>query len=250
MRRIYITFGGALYDDQTGLAVERAPALGGVDEVKVYDDAWLTGTEFYRYNRWLWDHPHKRGFGWYAWKPFIILDALQRAEVGDIVFYADGDCYPIKPFGHLYDQCQVAGGVLLFRAHPHRNYQWTKRDCYIVMAQDEPRYHDATLDAGVARYMLFEKGPWKPLQFLMEWLTYCVNPKATTFDPSVLGEEDAGFIEHRTEQAIMSLLAYKYGYTLHPEPDSEQLLFTQENMRPPATRQETATILGSRYRNV
>jgi hypothetical protein len=71
--------------------------------------------------------------------------------------------------------------------------------------------------AGVARFALFQKGPWKVTQFLMEWLTYCVNPTTTTFDRSVLGAEVPGFIEHRTEQAIMSNLAHKYHIELHRE---------------------------------
>ncbi len=251
MPDVLITFGGAPYDEQTKKTVERAPLLGGVD-AWVYDDAWLVETEFYRHNIWLWEHPHKRGFGWYCWKVFIILDALSRLADGDVVMYVDADCYPVKEFGHLFNQCrhQASGGVMLFRASGHKNYKWTKRDAYVVMGQDEPRYHDTALDAGVARFMLFQKGPWKPRQFLMEWLTYCVNPRATTFDPIVLGAEDRGFVEHRTEQAIMSLLAYKYGYPLHPELDYEQGIFCQENTRPPSTRQETVAVLGSRYRNV
>jgi hypothetical protein len=246
---VLITFGGAPYDEQTQKIVDRAPRMGA-DKVWVYDDMWMIETEFYRHNYWLWEHHHKRGFGWYAWKPFIILDALSRLADNDIVMYVDADCYPVKEFGYLYVECAVAGGALLFRANGHKNYKWTKRDAYIVMGQDEPRYHDRELNAGVARFMLFQKGPWRPYQFLMEWLTYCINPRATTFDPSVLGAEDEGFIEHRTEQAIMSLLAYKYGYPLHPELDYEQGIFCQENTRPAATRQETSEVRGSRYRNV
>ena len=84
----------------------------------------------------------------------------------------------------------------------------------------------------------------------MEWLTYAVNPVATTFDPSTLGPEDEGFRESRSEQAIMSLLAYKYNIKLEKELDFEQCLFTQENTRPSETRQETSPVIGSRYRNV
>lgn len=216
MRKIYITFGGRPYDPSTKRIVEDGVKFGA-DEVWVYDDAWLITQPFYQQNKWLWDHPHKRGFGWYAWKPFIIYHALQRLNDGDIVLYTDADCYPISNFSVLFDQCDKDGGIMLFSAISHRHFIWCKRDCYIVMGQDHPKYYD--VQAGVARFMLFQKGKWKATQFLMEWLTYCVNPLATTFDKSTLSTEPIGFKEHRTEQAIMTNLAHKYGIKLYREAD-------------------------------
>jgi hypothetical protein len=85
----------------------------------------------------------------------------------------------------------------------------------------------------------------------MEWLTYCLNPRATTFDLSVYGPEDPAFIEHRTEQAIMTLLAHKYGILLEPELDYEQGLFQQLNHHDlSGGGKESQPPLGSRFRNV
>jgi hypothetical protein len=212
--RHLITFSGAAYEETTKLIVGRAQ-LYGADEVTVYDDRWLLDQDFYQQNAWLWEHPHKRGFGWYAWKPFIIWHALSQAKDGDVVLYVDADCVPVAPFGMLFDRCVRDGGIMLFASENHRQQEWCKHDCYVVMGQDEQQFYD--VPAGVARFMLFEKGPWKATQFLMEWLTYCVNPLATTFDSSVLGEECSLFVEHRAEQAIMTNLAHKYGLTLYRE---------------------------------
>lgn len=245
-RNILITFGGHLYENQVGRTVAEAPRFG-VDKVEVYDDLWLTQQPFYSMNRWLWDHPHKRGFGWYAWKPYLLWHALERYAEGDVVLFLDGDSYPIKPIGHLYQTCRDEGGIMLFRAGPHKHRNWCKRDTYVVMAQDEPKYTDPNLAAGVARFMLFQKGPWLPTQFLMEWLAYCVNPLANTFDPSVLRQEYPELREPRVEQAIMTNLAYKYGIKLYPEADYEMGLFCQDNERPVDTRQNTSEVIGSRY---
>jgi len=209
-----ITFSGAAYDETTRRIVEQAPALGA-DAVRVYDDRWVLQHDFYRQNAWLWEHPHKRGFGWYAWKPLVILDALSRAADGDCVLYVDADTVPIASFEVLFDLCRRDGGVMLFASENHRQFEWCKRDCYIVMGQDDPRYYD--VPAGVARFAVFEKGPWIAAQFLSEWLTYAVNPRATTFDPSVLGRELPGFIEHRAEQAILTNLAHKHAFKLYRE---------------------------------
>ena len=217
---LYITFSGAPYEATTKLIVERAIPYGA-DAVRVYDDRWLLTQPFYEQNRWLWDHPHKRGFGWYCWKPLVIWHALSTVQDGDVVLYTDADTIPIAPFGMLVDRCKADGGILLFAAEGHTQIQWCKRDCSIVMGQDHRQAEALPNDApaGVARFMLFQRGPWRSTQFLMEWLTYCVNPLANTFDPSVLGSEDFRFIEHRAEQAILTNLAHKYGLTLYREAD-------------------------------
>ena len=262
MRKIYISFSGAAYDETTRKIVEDGPKYGA-DEVWVYDDKWLLEQDFYRQNIWLWEHPHKRGFGWYVWKPYIIWDALSKLEDGDIVMFTDADCIPIADFSILFDVCNRDKGIMLFTAQGHPNFKWNKRDCLIVMGQDEDKYRFT--QAGVARFMLFQKGHWRTTQFLMEWITYCVNRKATTFDPSTILPEHEGFIEHRTEQAILTNLAHKYGIKLYREccdagqyttPDGShnndrdlyQQLFQQIN---PHKEKVTAEIGdGSKYRNV
>jgi hypothetical protein len=213
--RVLITFSGADYDRTTKRIVEDGPRFGA-DAVLVYDDRWLEEHDFRQVNRHLWDHHHKRGFGWYAWKPLLLLDALGRVDDRAVVLFIDADTVPIADMGPIFETA-AKDGAMFFAAQGHNNRQWCKRDCLIVMDQDEPKYVDA--QAGVARFIAIQRGPWKPLQLLMEWLAYCVNIRATTFDPSVIAPERPGFKEHRTEQAILTNLAHKYGYRLHREAD-------------------------------
>jgi hypothetical protein len=265
LRKIYITFSGAQYEQTTNLIVDAAPKFGA-DEVWVYDDHWLKQTEFYRHNHWLWEHHgdqhnNKRGFGWFAWKPFIILDALDRLSDGDVVLFTDADTYPIAGLSPLYQECSDIGGAMLFSAigWERCHQMWCKRDCFIVMGQDEERYWNA--DHGVARFMFFQKGPWKPRQFLYEWMTYCVNPLATTFDDNVIGHPNVGgpdgqtFKEHRTEQAIMTNLAHKYGFKLYREAcqfgegsNADRDLYPQLFVQDGGKSYNDGN--GSRYRNV
>jgi hypothetical protein len=214
MKRVYITFGGAVYDRTVQKIVEDAPRLGA-DQVLVYDDKWLTEQEFYALNRWLWEPlPFRRGFGWWCWKSYIIMDALNRCEVGDIVLYTDGDTYPVSNLIPLY-QIAERDGIMLFEASTWWQRQWCKRDCYIVMGMDDPRYH--ALKAGVGRFMLFKKGPWLVQQLLMEWQTYLLNLHANTNMPSTYASELPEQREHRADQSILTLLAAKYGIPLYRE---------------------------------
>ena len=254
VKRLLITMSGARYDATTAKLCESA-GKGWCDEVRVYDDVWVGAHPFRTLNRWLWNHPGdrngKRGFGWYAWKSLIIIDALDRfCSDGDVVAYVDADTVPIADFRVLYDVA-ARDGVMLFKSQGHRQVTWCKADCYATMGQ-APDIH---LDAGVARFMSFAKGPWKPRQFLYEWLTYSVNRYATTFDPSVISAEHSRLEEHRTEQAIMTNLAHRYGYKLHRECDESGEGWDEDRDLYPQlfqqVRQGGGNIEGgSRWRNV
>ena len=259
-KKIYITFGGAAYDKTTEKAIKNAYRFGA-DKILVYDDWWLQNTQkdFCEKNRWAFDHPHKRGFGWYIWKPYIIIDALKHADDGDIVLFADADTYPIGDLNVLYKTCEKDGGVMLFSATGQNNRQWCKRDCFIVMNQDEPKYYDT--EAGVARFMLFQKGAKRPEEFLKEWLMYVCDQRCNTFDPSVLGPELPGLTEHRCEQAIFTNLAHKYDFRLYREADQRgerfsydkdlfPTLFHSKGVVAGKYKNKTAPVVGSKFRNV
>lgn len=237
MKKLYITFSGERYHDTTQKIVERATTMGA-DQLLIYDDWWLLNCrpDFVRQNEWLFkfpcrcgapneptshDEPGPRGVCWFAWKPLVVLDALDRCESGDIVLYTDADTYPIANFSVLYDICAKDGGVMLFSAVGHLNKFWCKRECLAAMGQDEPRYRE--VQHAVARFMLFQKSAHptghRPTQLLWEWFTYCLNPLCQTFTQThrLNLPEYPEFEEHRCEQAMLTNLAHKYGFKLYRE---------------------------------
>ena len=267
MRRFLATFGGKAYDQTTQLIVERALTMGATD-LCVYDDAWLMAQKgFCDLNRWLFLHHgdrenRKRGAGcWFAFKPFVLMHMMSRMGDGDMVLFLDADTFPVAPFGCLYDYCAQAGtGFFLFESTGNGNRRWVKEDCWLTMAAEvraEGRRHvERDSSHAVARFMLFQKGPWAVQQFLAEWLTYCVNPLATTFDPSVIAPDPPELMEHRTEQAIFTLLAHKYGIPLHREADAFGNSVTIDwELYPQLFEQryclgDRSDLSGSRFRNV
>lgn len=252
---VLITMGGARYDAITAQVGSVAGLqLSGADDFWVYDDVWVDAHPFRQINAWLWEHPGdrngKRGFGWYAWKPLIILDALDRCAPGDVVLYLDADSRPVSSTLPIFDTAR-RDGAMFFASQGHKQRTWCKADCYEVMAMqpiDEP--------AGCARFVAIKAGEYKPKQLLWEWLTYSVNPSATTFDPSRLRPDHADLSEHRTEQAIMTLLAHRYGYKLWREADQDgEGWDVDRDVMPVAVFEQTRVgggnvAGGSRFRNV
>lgn len=252
MSRTIILFGGADYEATTEMTVRAAPLLGA-DRVLVYDDVWLMAQPFYEVNRWIFETSWRRGFGWFSWKPFLLLDALDRCfEPSDVVLYVDADTRPIDDLRPIFEVAE-RDGAMFFAGTPHRQREFCKRDCFAVMAQDAPE--DVEGPAGCASYVAVT-GRWRPRQLLLEWLTYSLNPRANIISPSVLAPEFPGFREHRAEQAILTNLARKHGYRLHRQPDQAGEGFPEDReLYPQLFVQVHSTKFprppqGSRFRNV
>ncbi len=229
-RRIYATFSGSRYELTTAEILKNAPLLGA-DAVLVYDDRWLIETGFTRENAHLY-HEGNHGFGWFAWKPYCILDALSRVDEGELVLFTDADTFPIQSLAVFYETCVREGGIMLFAACGFRQRHWCKRDCNIIMEMDEDRWRDR--QAGVARFMVFQKSA-RSISFLEEWLHFARDIRATTSEDSTLAPEYPDCIQHRYEQAIMTNLAHRMNLPLHREADESGLqclsLINQRNAR-------------------
>jgi hypothetical protein len=251
----YTTFGGADYEVTTAKIIENAPKFGA-DRVLVYDDVWLTEHEFFKVpgNQWLWQHHWRRGMGWFAWKALILLDTFEKMADGDVVIYTDADTYPVADLTLIKDIVE-RDNAMWFQASGNVNKHWCKAAAFVCMAQQKPEYFEGP--AGNAGVLALKKGPWETKQFLMEWLTYMVNPSANTLDVSVVGREHPEFKEHRADQAIMTLLCMKYGWTCHRDPSQfgndfprgEYLypqLFNHDNQ----TTSSPSDPKGSKFRNV
>ncbi len=257
MKRVYITFGGAAYDETTERIVTDGPKLGA-HCVWVYDDRWLLEkrADFREMNSFLWETENKFGFGWCSWKAMVILDALDRCIPGDVVLYSDADTYPIADLSPIFEGCRdSAEGMFLFQANACDNDRFTRRDCFIAMGLDDPKYYGRT--HGCGRFAAFMAGRWKATQFLMEWLAYSVNPMCQTVAPSKYGADLPGYSRHSNEQSVLTMLAYKYNIPLHREAcqygwppvshfeDTYPQLFFQV-----ACKGDRADLSGSKYRNV
>ena len=158
-----ITFSGDRYHEWTRKTAQEGHKHGA-DKVLVFDDIWMKNCR----TSWIKDHDYLfkkrcaitgsvgRGFGWFFWKPLVMLDALNRMSDGDILLYTDGDTYPIADLNCIYDQCVKDGGFMFFRADGHLQRHWAKHDMQYLMNQDSDYFRDKPHI--VARFMLFQKG--------------------------------------------------------------------------------------------
>lgn len=198
-----------------------------------------------------------RGYGYWTWKPEVISIALDAIQPGDCLLYVDAGCHlnvggKVRMQEYFDVVRQSRNGVLAFQANtPNEinsklvydgrplfeqpNYRWIKGDVfeYYGVKNDFNVTNAQAIGAGV---ILFRKCD-AACAIVREWRNLALS-RFDLFDdsPSISKNLD-GFIEHRHDQAIWTLLclknnvetisAYEYWYPLQSgkklKPDWEAL---------------------------
>ena len=186
----------------------------GIENILSFSRVDLERTEFYHRNRRLLDEAC--GGGFWAWKPYFIREALTVLNAGDVLFYCDAGSTFISSPAPLAEMArQSAHGIALFDARPLTNRQFTKRDCFVGLACDRPKHWDAFK---VIATVLVIRKTRLALDFVDEWLRHCQDRAAISDDENVHGPNLEGFLVHRHDQAILSVLASKHGLETYRNP--------------------------------
>jgi len=166
---------------------------------------------------------NSRGYGYWLWKPFIILETLKQAEIGDIIFYMDSSNIILEELTEFLSNVE---DISLFEnkdSNPNDevwvNKDWTKRDCFVIMGCDEDKYWNGK--QANASYQCYRKTS-KSLKFLDEMYSFCRNENIMTDIPNIHGSNLDGFKDHRHDQSVLSLMAIKNDILLNPDPSRVQ----------------------------
>ena len=149
-----------------------------------------------------------RGFGYWCWKPYIILNELKKLGKDEILCYIDSTDLPENNFFNFLIKHFEENDYLLVN-RGYNNGVWTKRDCFFFMGCDEEKYYSSVqLEAGLVCFKNNEKN----IKLIEEWLSFCKDRRVVTDDPNVCGLPNLkNFIDHRHDQSILTNLAIKYG---------------------------------------
>lgn len=204
MRRI-VSYATVLYRESRG-RLFRSAFNAGVEECWGFSSWHLYISGYYlRHHRIL---AQRRGSGYWLWKPFILLRAMEKAQEGDVVLYLDSDFVVTSSLTPLFDLASNEQPVILFRNHGRLNRCWTKRDCFVLMGCDSSPYHESEQVNG-APVLLFNCKASRA--FVAEWLSWCEDERILTDMQNVCGMPNLeGFREHRHDQSVLSLLAVKH----------------------------------------
>lgn len=206
MKKILINYADKLYYESQKHNSKSGLEVGGFTDAINYSSKDLDNSFFYK-NRNILMQP--RGAGYWLWKPYIILKTLETMNDNDILFYCDAGASFIDSFDdYLFDICyKDEKGLILFNG-AHINKKYTKRDCFYYMECDSEKYTE--MNQLTATFQLCRKTDFT-IEFYKEHIKFAEDPRILTDFPNQCGLKNYdGFLDHRHDQSILSILQKKY----------------------------------------
>lgn len=152
----------------------------------------------------------KRGYGYWMWKPYIIMQQLKNMSEGDILFYADAGCEVddskkdnfISLKEYFLQENSIP--ILSRKQYGYKEEHYCKMDTFIAMECSENNMKTPQYQAGI----LGIKNCQKARDFINEWYYYCTQYHLIDDTPSNV-DNAKKFKEHRHDQSIFSILYKK-----------------------------------------
>ena len=159
-----------------------------------------------------------RGYGWWVWKPYIILGHLMVAcKPGDILIYSDAGQEIVQPLQPIIDSMDED---MMFFTNGFQHSHWCKLEtATAINGEIEMPPYDSYKQ--IQASFIFFKVTQKVIDFVKEWYAYSIMPGMIDNVPR--GTQFPEFAEHRHDQAILTCLQIKYGYKQHWFPSTTNL---------------------------
>lgn len=162
----------------------------------------------------------KRGYGYWAWKPFSILLTLTRSlSEGDFILYADAGCElndkGLERLDIYFREAEQNRGFFAFE-QPYVHQEWCKRE---LMEKLPVPSGSRQLSATV---LIFQKGTAGEELLKAWWELASLDSGKLLEDSLEPDSEHPEFVEHRHDQAILHALAIRSGFKLYQPDESYQ----------------------------
>lgn len=197
----------------------------GVDYVHEYTPNNIDD-DFIKKNNIILNDFKNRGAGFWCWKPWVIIDVMKKINNNDVVIYSDIGATIISNITPLIDIVKDVD-ILLFKVHNCLIKSYTKRDALFYMDCDNEDFYNKELTNGA--FQVYKKNE-KSLVFLEKYLYVCTNVDIISDNHNICGLPNIeGFLDHRHDQSVLSLLSIKNGIPLYRDPSNWGVDFLMEN---------------------
>lgn len=208
MKKYHISYAKGRYLNSQKYCSESAKNFG-FDEVISYSVNEID-SDFYEKNKNILNK--ERGAGFWLWKPYFIWKTLSKMDEGDLLVYSDsGSFYQNSPEILIEMIKKDRHGVLSFELKGLLEKFYTKRDTFVIMGLDDPKYSETSQRE--ATYIWLIKNDFT-INLITEYLNYSQNERVITDIVSENINFD-GFRDHRHDQSIWSLMCKKYDIEPH-----------------------------------
>ena len=222
----FLSFADSRMQTAAERIAEQAKQMGVFEDVFVLNET-LLGDDFKR----KWQQvlqPGVRGFGYWCWKPYIILKTLEKLSDNDILLYCDAGCH-LNPKGLTRLLCYFeqlrndALGIKAFTAHYSlidvKERRWTKGSIFDFF--DCRNKTSVTDSAQIAATQVMIRKCYRSMDFVNEWYDAICKDFALIDDTPSKSKNLSGFIEGRHDQSIFSVLFKLRGGIAFPSKETE-----------------------------
>jgi hypothetical protein len=157
----------------------------------------------------------KRGAGYWLWKPYVILNALNQINNGDYLVYMDSGAKLINNVDNFLRMIDHKG--MLNFSMVQKTSKWTKGDCFYYL--NKKNKDDFKNDNQMSATYLFFKKNETCVSFVSRWLDNCLIPGLIDDSANKVMNNFNDFIDHRHDQAILSLMVYNEDMMYIPQID-------------------------------
>jgi hypothetical protein len=162
-----------------------------------------------------------RGFGFWSWKPHLILDIFKKASIGDVICYADSGCQisslATEKFKENIHLCKR--NKSLFFHMPNileKHYTKYKLLKYFDCENDQLLLCSPQIQA---TYFYLEVC-FENLMLIQNWARLSISNNFSYIDDTDSYGYDNTFKEHRHDQSILSILVKRANLKTFPHEDS------------------------------
>ncbi|MDI9314004.1 MAG: hypothetical protein QM529_04945 [Hydrotalea sp.] len=203
--------------------VAEATASGYFDRVLGFSENDLDKKFWAKHQEFILSHP--RGFGYWLWRPQLVLQTLAKIDDGDMVVFADAGCTinagaaAKKRMADYIDIVKKSkSGILSFQIKQLEKH-WTKNDLLLALKADDKIKNSGQLLGGV---WLLKKCA-ASMAVVREWRRIAESDYHLIDDSPSRSKNDAGFCEHRHDQSIFSILRKQIGTEILPNETDKDL---------------------------
>lgn len=206
------SFGDSRYEASRERLQEQAEDFNLFDSIHLYNEYDLSTSFRNDFQEYL--SVDIRGFGFWVWKPFIILNTLAGMDEGDVLLYVDMGCHlnsrgKEKLIDYWKEVKQNKSGFLVSQLEPVRKECfWTKGDLLDYFGiRGKVEMYSPQYQSGV---IFIRKEP-KTVALVKSWLKVYYENFNLVDDTLSQSPNEEGFVEHRHDQSVLSLLLKRHG---------------------------------------
>jgi hypothetical protein len=218
-KKVFLTFGGGTpgYHHRVETLCKQAEELDFFTDIHGYTDVHLQQDDRFWNKHATFVQQCPRGYGYWIWKPYLILKELEKMNDGDVVMYIDAGC-EINPTGkpRLYEYMDLLDkdpnqyGVISFEL-THLEHKFTKN---AVFSHFQVSDTVKNTNIHMATVIILKKTDHS-MKLIQEW--YDTACRYDLLNDHISDGEQPEFIGHRHDQSIFSVLRKIRGSVVIPD---------------------------------